>query len=63
MDSQKKVTKWFNESMSSLTMPTLNGTPFCFAVRQDVVNAVIAAMLPPEELMVLLDYVVRISGG
>ncbi|XP_049635455.1 BPI fold-containing family B member 1 [Suncus etruscus] len=57
LDSQKKVTKWFNESMASLTMPMLNGAPFCFAVRQDVVNAVIAAMLPPEELMVLLDYV------
>ncbi|KAG8524104.1 BPI fold-containing family B member 1 [Galemys pyrenaicus] len=57
LDSQGKVTKQFNESSLSLTMPAVDNTPFSLTVRQDVVNAVIAAMLPPEELMVLFDYV------
>ncbi|XP_004612714.1 BPI fold-containing family B member 1 [Sorex araneus] len=57
LDSQGKVTTWFNESKASLTMPALNGAPFSFAVREDVVNAAIAAVIPPEELMILLDYV------
>nr|XP_023482132.1 BPI fold-containing family B member 1 isoform X3 [Equus caballus] len=56
-DSQGKVTKWFNESAVSLTMPTLEGEPFSLTIRQDVVNAAVAALVPPEELMVLLDYV------
>ncbi|XP_046507785.1 BPI fold-containing family B member 1-like isoform X5 [Equus quagga] len=56
-DSQGKVTKWFNESAVSLTMPTLEGEPFSLTIRQDVVNAAVATLVPPEELMVLLDYV------
>ncbi|XP_006921781.1 BPI fold-containing family B member 1 [Pteropus alecto] len=57
LDSEGNVTNWFNKSAVSLTMPTLNGAPLSFTVRQDVVNAVIVALLPPEEFMVLLDYV------
>ncbi|XP_037357505.1 BPI fold-containing family B member 1 [Talpa occidentalis] len=57
LDSQGKVTKQFNESALSLTMPTLDNTPFSLTVRQDVVNAAVAAIFPPEKLMVLLDYV------
>nr|XP_044604310.1 BPI fold-containing family B member 1-like isoform X2 [Equus asinus] len=56
-DSQGKVTKWFNESAVSLTMPTPEGEPFSLTIRQDVVNAAVATLVPPEELMVLLDYV------
>lgn len=55
------MTKWFNESAVSLTMPTLEGEPFSLTIRQDVVNAAVAALVPPEELMVLLDYVVSLS--
>ncbi|XP_012521234.1 PREDICTED: BPI fold-containing family B member 1 [Propithecus coquereli] len=51
------VTKWFNNSVASLTMPTAHSAPFSLVVRQDVVNAAVAALLPAEELMVLLDYV------
>ncbi|KAL2763825.1 BPI fold-containing family B member 1 precursor, partial [Daubentonia madagascariensis] len=57
LDSKGMVTKWFNNSAASLTMPNLDSTPFSLIVRQDVVNAAVAALLPPEELMVLLDYV------
>ncbi|KAM5218369.1 BPI fold-containing family B member 1 isoform 2-T2 [Hipposideros larvatus] len=57
LDSQGNVTSWFNKSAVSLTTPTLDSAPFSLTVRQDVVNAAIAALLPPEELMVLLDYV------
>ncbi|XP_062935659.1 BPI fold-containing family B member 1 [Cynocephalus volans] len=57
MDSQGTVTKLFNNSAASLTMPTLDSAPFSLIMRQDVVNAVVAALLPPKELMVLLDYV------
>lgn len=32
-----------------------------FTVRQDVANAAVAVLLPPEELVVLLDYVVSLS--
>ncbi|KAM6163832.1 BPI fold-containing family B member 1 [Rhynchocyon petersi] len=57
LDSQGKTTNWFNTSSASLTVPNLNSNPFSFVVRQDVVNAAVAALLPPEELAVLLDYV------
>ncbi|XP_049725726.1 BPI fold-containing family B member 1 isoform X2 [Elephas maximus indicus] len=56
-DSQGKVTNWFNDSLVSLTVPTLDSAPFSLIVRQDVVNSVVAALLSPEELAVLLDYV------
>ncbi|XP_024415660.2 BPI fold-containing family B member 1 [Desmodus rotundus] len=57
LDSQGNVKKWFNESAVSLTMPALDSAPFTLTVRQDVVNAALAALIPPEEIMVLLDYV------
>lgn len=57
------MTNWFNKSAVSLTTPSLGSAPFSLTVRQDVVNAAIAALLPPEELMVLLDYVVRLDMG
>ncbi|XP_036999125.2 BPI fold-containing family B member 1 [Artibeus jamaicensis] len=57
LDSQENVKKRFNESAVSLTMPALDSSPFTLTVRQDVVNAAMAALIPPEEIMVLLDYV------
>ncbi|XP_006881758.1 PREDICTED: BPI fold-containing family B member 1 [Elephantulus edwardii] len=57
LDSQGKMTGWFNTSSTSITVPTLNNDYFSFVVRLDVVNAAVAALLPPEELAVLLDYV------
>jgi hypothetical protein len=44
-------------------LPTLNSTLFSLAIRQDVVSAVVAAILPPEELLVLLDFVVSLTKG
>ncbi|KAK2504436.1 hypothetical protein MC885_016586 [Smutsia gigantea] len=57
LDSQGKVTQWFNESAASLTMPTVVSAPFSLAIRQDVVNTAVGVLLPPGELMVLLNYV------
>ncbi|XP_016056132.1 PREDICTED: BPI fold-containing family B member 1 [Miniopterus natalensis] len=57
LDSQGNVTKKFSESVPSLTVPDLDGAPFSLTVRQDVLNAAIVALLPPEEFMVMLDYV------
>uniref|UniRef100_A0A8C7BIM8 BPI fold containing family B member 1 n=1 Tax=Neovison vison TaxID=452646 RepID=A0A8C7BIM8_NEOVI len=57
LDSNGDVTKQFNKSAVSLTVPYLDSTPFSLTVRQDVVNAAVATLLPPEELVVLLDYV------
>ncbi|KAM8776017.1 BPI fold-containing family B member 1 isoform 2-T2 [Rhynchonycteris naso] len=57
LDSRGDVTKSFGMSAVSLTLPAPDSAPFCLTVRQDVVNAAIAVLLPPEELMVLLDYV------
>ena len=42
-------------------MPALDSAPFTLTKRQDVVNAALAALIPPEEIMVLLDYVVSLS--
>ncbi|XP_040837182.1 BPI fold-containing family B member 1 [Ochotona curzoniae] len=58
LDSEKKVSKWFNQTTAFLTAPTLDSAPVKFTVRHDLVNAVVAALLPPEEFVVLLDYVV-----
>uniref|UniRef100_A0A8C0QDJ2 Lipid-binding serum glycoprotein N-terminal domain-containing protein n=1 Tax=Canis lupus familiaris TaxID=9615 RepID=A0A8C0QDJ2_CANLF len=52
-----KCDQVFNESAVSLTVPYLDTTPFSLTVRQDVVNAVVASLLPPDELVVLVDYV------
>ncbi|XP_012782599.2 BPI fold-containing family B member 1 [Ochotona princeps] len=58
LDSEKKVSKWFNQTKAFLTAPALDSAPVNFAVRHDLVNAVVAALLPPEEFVILLDYVV-----
>ncbi|XP_032275263.1 BPI fold-containing family B member 1 [Phoca vitulina] len=57
LDSHGDVTKWFNKSAISLTVPYLDSTPFSLTVRQDVVNAAVTALLPPKGIVVLLDYV------
>ncbi|XP_007932754.1 BPI fold-containing family B member 1 [Orycteropus afer afer] len=57
LDSQGKVTNWFNDSIASQTVPTLDSAPFSFIVRHDVVDSAVGVLLPPEELAVLLDYV------
>lgn len=51
----------FNDTVDSLNLPPLSDVPFSLIVRKDVVNAAVVAFLPPEELMVLLDYVVSLS--
>ena len=61
LDPHGDVTKWFNKSAISLTVPYLDSTPFSLTVRQDVANAAVAVLLPPEELVVLLDYVVSLG--
>lgn len=55
--------KWFNKSAVSLTMPALDSIPFALTMRQDVVKAMMAALIPPEEIMVLLRSVVSLSMG
>ncbi|KAM5245908.1 BPI fold-containing family B member 1 [Ctenodactylus gundi] len=57
LDSQAKVIKSFNNSDMSLYIPPLGSTPFSLAMREDVVNAVVAALLPPEKFLILLSYV------
>ncbi|XP_037667617.1 BPI fold-containing family B member 1 isoform X2 [Choloepus didactylus] len=54
LDSQGEVTNEFSNSAASLMVPALDGTPFSLVVRQDVVNAAVGTLLPPEELVVLL---------
>ncbi|XP_023570675.1 BPI fold-containing family B member 1 isoform X2 [Octodon degus] len=57
LDSKGRVTAKFNNSEMPLTVPALGNKAFCFAVRQDVVNAVVAALLPSEKLVIPLHYV------
>uniref|UniRef100_A0A8C3W5P5 BPI fold containing family B member 1 n=1 Tax=Catagonus wagneri TaxID=51154 RepID=A0A8C3W5P5_9CETA len=57
LDSEGNVIMLFNDTVDSLNLPVPSNVPFSLVVRKDVVNAVVAALLPPEELMVLLDYV------
>ncbi|XP_012583556.1 PREDICTED: BPI fold-containing family B member 1 [Condylura cristata] len=56
LDSQGKVTKQFNESAPSMTMPAVNNARVSLTVRQDLLNAAVAVLIPPEEVMVLFDY-------
>ncbi|XP_036605678.1 BPI fold-containing family B member 1 [Trichosurus vulpecula] len=56
-DSAGNLVKVFDDSWSSLTVPNLDDFGFSFIVKQDVVNAAIGALLPIEELTVLLDSV------
>ncbi|XP_005384902.1 PREDICTED: BPI fold-containing family B member 1 [Chinchilla lanigera] len=57
LDSKGRVTTRFNSSEMTLMVPNLGNTPFSFVVRQDVVNAVVAALLPSEKFVILLFYV------
>lgn len=57
LDSDGNVIMLFNDTVDSLNLPPLSDVPFSLIVRKDVVNAAVVAFLPPEELMVLLDYV------
>ncbi|XP_032460085.1 BPI fold-containing family B member 1 [Phocoena sinus] len=57
VDSEGKVTKLFNDSVDSLNLPSLYHSPFSLTMRKDMVNAAVAALLPPEEIIVLLHYV------
>ncbi|XP_044517493.1 BPI fold-containing family B member 1 [Gracilinanus agilis] len=54
-----KLIKIFNESKSDIPqkIPKVGTFDFSFVVRQDVVNAIFETLLPPEELMVLLENV------
>lgn len=63
LDAQSQVTNWIKDASAAAPLPALGGAPFRLVLRQDVVNAVVAALLPPEELTVLLDYVVSLVGS
>lgn len=59
LDSQARVTQWFNSSVASLTGTTPDRAPFSLLVRQDLVNAIVNTLVPKEELVILLTFVVR----
>ncbi|XP_047397394.1 BPI fold-containing family B member 1 [Sciurus carolinensis] len=63
LDSQREVTHWLNDTSASLAVPALGSAPFTFVLRQDVLNAVVAALFPPEKLAVPLDYVLPDLAG
>lgn len=58
LDSQARTTNWFNGSATSLTETTRDGAPFSLTVRQDLVNAIVTTLVPKEELVILLRFVV-----
>lgn len=58
LDSQARVTKWFNSSVASQMETTPSGAPFSLLVRQDLVNAIVDTLVPKEELVILLRFVV-----
>lgn len=58
LDSQARVTNWFNSSVSSLMETTPDGAPFSLLLRQDLVNGVVNTLVPKEELVILLRFVV-----
>ncbi|XP_004868002.1 BPI fold-containing family B member 1 [Heterocephalus glaber] len=57
LDSKGKVTSRFNSLETALMVPTPSNAAFSLLLRQDVVNAMVAALLPSEKLVILLDYV------
>lgn len=63
LDSQARVTNWFNSSVASLVETTPDGAPFSLTVRQDLVNAVVTTLVPKEELVILLRFVVSPTVG
>ncbi|XP_031229587.1 BPI fold-containing family B member 1 [Mastomys coucha] len=58
LDSQARVTNWFNSSVASLMETTTDGAPFSLTVRQDLVNAIVTTLVPKEELVILLRFVI-----
>ncbi|CAO2578197.1 BPI fold-containing family B member 1 [Lemmus lemmus] len=58
LDSQARVINWFNSSVTSLMETTPDGAPFSLLVRQDLVNAVVNTLVPKEELVILLRFVI-----
>ncbi|KAK7796803.1 hypothetical protein U0070_014930, partial [Myodes glareolus] len=58
LDSQARVTNWFNSSVTSLMETTPDGAPFSLLVRQDLVNAIVNTLVPKEELVILLRFVI-----
>nr|XP_045013551.1 BPI fold-containing family B member 1 [Jaculus jaculus] len=56
LDSKARVTQSFNSSVASQGEPIWDGAPFSLTLRQDVVNAIIEAMLPQEEFVFLLGF-------
>lgn len=63
LDSQARVTNWFNSSVASLVETTPDGAPFSLTVRQDLVNAIVSTLVPKEELVILLRFVVSPTVG
>ena len=65
LDSQARVTNWFNNSATSLMETTPDRAPFSLTVRQDLVNAIVTTLVPKEELVILLRFVVSLAvwGG
>lgn len=63
LDSQARVTNWFNSSVASLMETTTDGAPFSLTVRQDLVNAIVTTLVPKEELVILLRFVVSPTVG
>ncbi|XP_048205350.1 BPI fold-containing family B member 1 [Perognathus longimembris pacificus] len=57
LDSKAQVTKWFNDSDTSLALPTQHRAPVSLIIRQNVVSDMVAAIISPEELVILLDFV------
>lgn len=58
LDSQARVTNWLNSSVASLVETTPDEPPFSLTMRQDLVNAIVTTLLPKEELVILLQFVV-----
>uniref|UniRef100_A0A8C5LHX5 BPI fold containing family B, member 1 n=1 Tax=Jaculus jaculus TaxID=51337 RepID=A0A8C5LHX5_JACJA len=63
LDSKARVTQSFNSSVASQGEPIWDGAPFSLTLRQDVVNAIIEAMLPQEEFVFLLGFSVSLRMG
>ncbi|XP_036042304.1 BPI fold-containing family B member 1 [Onychomys torridus] len=58
LDSQARVTQWFNSSAASLMETTPDRAPFSLLVRQDLVNAIVNTLVPKEDLVILLRFVI-----
>lgn len=63
LDSKARVTNWFNSSVASLMEAPPDFVPFSLIVRQDLVNAIVTTLVPKEELVILLKFVVSPTVG